>query len=139
MKISEFFRSDEYDEDETDYDEEDYRTAQAETQGNGSKVMELVNKNHEKKIMLFEPRIFSDVKAIAQRLLEGQAAVVNFQRIYDGHAQRVGDFLSGVTFAIYGKIQRVGEKIFLCTPDDFIVEGTLTDTRQDDEFKMRGV
>ena len=29
MKISEFFRSDEYDEDETDYDEEDYRTAQA--------------------------------------------------------------------------------------------------------------
>ena len=48
MKISEFFRSDEYDEDETDYDEEDYRTAQAETQGNGSKVMDLVNKTHEK-------------------------------------------------------------------------------------------
>ena len=103
MKISEFFRSDEYDEDETDYDEEDYRTAQAETQGNGSKVMELVNKNHEKKIMLFEPRIFSDVKAIAQRLLEGQAAVVNFQRIDDGQAHRVVDFLSGVTFAMFFK------------------------------------
>ena len=95
MKISEFFRSDEYDEDETDYDEEDYRTAQAETQGNGSKVMELVNKNHEKKIMLFEPRIFSDVKAIAQRLLDGQAAVVNFQRIDDGQAHRVVDSYLG--------------------------------------------
>lgn len=92
-----------------------------------------------KKDHAFEPRIFSDVKAIAQRLLEGQAAVVNFQRIDDGQAHRVVDFLSGVTFAIDGKIQRVGEKIFLCTPDDFIVEGNLTDTRQDDEFKMRGI
>ena len=50
----------------------------------------------EKKIMLFEPRIFSDVKAIAGKLLAGQAAVVNFQRIDDEQAHRVVDFLSGV-------------------------------------------
>ena len=69
-----------------------------------------------------------------QRIIE-----VRNRGLDDGQAHRVVDFLSGVTFAIDGKIQRVGEKIFLCTPDDFIVEGNLTDTRQDDEFKMRGI
>ena len=62
--------------------------------------------------MLFEPRIFSDVKAIAGKLLAGQAAVVNFQRIDDEQAHRVVDFLSGVVFAVDGEIQRIGEQIF---------------------------
>lgn len=44
-----------------------------------------------------------------------------------------------MTFAINGKISRVGEKIFLCTPEDFVVEGDLTDMRKEDGFEMRGV
>ena len=89
----------------------------------------------EKKIMLFEPRIFSDVKAIASKLLAGQAAVVNFQRIDDEQAHRVVDFLSGVVFAVDGEIQRIGEQIFLCTPHDFEVEGNLTDTMRNGDYK----
>ncbi|SEM57026.1 cell division inhibitor SepF [Ligilactobacillus sp. WC1T17] len=123
-----------------DYD--DYETSKPTPEvapENNKKVMSLVNHASEKKIMLFEPRIFSDVKGISQRLLNGQAAVVNFQRIDDAQAHRVIDFLSGVTFAINGKISRVGEKIFLCTPEDFVVEGDLTDMRKEDGFEMRGV
>ncbi|GKS81937.1 cell division protein SepF [Ligilactobacillus pabuli] len=88
-----------------------------------SKGEEVINK----KIMLFEPSIFSDVKAIASRLLSGEAAVINFQKMDDQQAHRVVDFLSGVIFAIDGEISRVGDKIFLCTPREFTVEGDIHD------------
>ncbi|MFT8491531.1 MAG: cell division protein SepF [Liquorilactobacillus satsumensis] len=80
----------------------------------------------EKKIALFEPRIYSDVKTIATRLLNEQAAVINFQRMDDEQARRVVDFLTGTVFAIEGEIQRVGDNIFLCTPRNFVVEGNVT-------------
>jgi cell division inhibitor SepF len=67
--------------------------------------------------------------------LAGQAAVVNFQRIDDEQAHRVVDFLSGVVFAVDGEIQRIGEQIFLCTPHDFEVEGNLTDTMRNGDYK----
>lgn len=88
-----------------------------------SKGEEVINK----KIMLFEPSIFSDVKVIASRLLSGEAAVINFQKMDDQQAHRVVDFLSGVIFAIDGEISRVGDKIFLCTPREFTVEGDIHD------------
>lgn len=128
-KISNFLRSDdEYY--ETEEQSENFGEADFHRE---AKVMSLVNKNNgEKKIMLFEPRVFSDVKAIANRLLNGQATVVNFQRMDDQQAHRVVDFLSGVVLAVDGKIQRIGEQIFLCTPNDFVVEGDLTnDSRLD--------
>lgn len=123
-KISNFLRSDdEY----YEYEDEQTEDFAEENSKRETKVMSLVNKNNgEKKIMLFEPRVFSDVKAIATRLLNGQATLVNFQRMDDQQAHRVVDFLSGVVMAVEGNIQRVGEQIFLCTPSDFVVEGDLT-------------
>ena len=137
-KLSSFFSADDdFDRFDEEQDEETYPERKSvETKNEGS-VMELHNNKRpvEKKIMLFEPRIFSDVKAIATRLLAGQAAVVNFQRIDDEQAHRVVDFLSGVVFAVDGEIQRIGEQIFLCTPHDFEVEGSLTDTMRSGDYK----
>ncbi|KRL84144.1 cell division protein SepF [Ligilactobacillus apodemi] len=137
-KLSGFFSADDdFDRFDEEQDEETYPERKpVETKNEGS-VMELHNNRRpvEKKIMLFEPRIFSDVKAIATRLLAGQAAVVNFQRIDDEQAHRVVDFLSGVVFAVDGEIQRIGEQIFLCTPHDFEVEGSLTDTMRSGDYK----
>ncbi|WP_290034206.1 cell division protein SepF [Ligilactobacillus cholophilus] len=100
----------------------------------GNKVMSIVSRNEhsEKKIMLFEPRVFSDVKQISTRLLDGQAAIVNFQRMDNEQIHRVVDFLSGVVFATDGDIKRLGEEIFLCTPADYSVEGMLTETNFQD-------
>jgi cell division inhibitor SepF len=38
------------------------------------------------------------------------------------------DFLTGTVFAIKGEIQRVGDKIFLCTPAKFEIEGSISPT-----------
>lgn len=88
----------------------------------------------EKKIALFEPRIYSDVKAIATKLLHDQAVVINFQRMDDAQAHRVVDFLTGTVFAIGGEIQRIGDQIFLCTPHGYVVEGDLEDNLDHDNF-----
>jgi cell division inhibitor SepF len=129
-KFFNFFHGDDDYEEYVDYQETDTSLSETKPQATPkeTKVMSLVNKNNgEKKIMIFEPRVFSDVKAIATRLLNGQAAVVNFQRMDDQQAHRVVDFLSGVVLAVDGKIQRIGEQIFLCTPNDYVVEGDMAD------------
>lgn len=101
-----------------------------------NRIMSIVGKgdHSQKKIMLFEPRVFSDAKQIASRLLDGQAAIINFERMDDQQARRIVDFLSGVTYAINGDIKRIGEQIFLCTPSEFSVEGMLNEATKLQDF-----
>ena len=51
---------------------------------------------------------------------------MNLQRIDKISAKRIIDFLSGTVYAIGGDIQRVGTDIFLCTPDNVEVAGSIT-------------
>ncbi len=42
-------------------------------------------------------------------------------------AIRIVDFLSGTVYALGGHISKVGQDIFLCTPDSVEVSGTITE------------
>ncbi len=79
------------------------------------------------KNVLFEPRVFSIHKILLMRLKNRRATLVNLQRIDKVSAKRIIDFLSGTVYAIGGDIQRVGTDIFLCTPDNVEVAGSITD------------
>ena len=78
------------------------------------------------KIALFEPKIYSDVKEIATQLLKNQAVIVNFDHVDDEMARRIVDFLTGTVFAINGEIERIGDEIFLCIPENYEVSGSTT-------------
>ena len=80
----------------------------------------------EQKIMVFDPSVFSDVKNIGKMILNGRAVIVNFRKMDENQIHRVIDFLSGLIFAVNGDMQRIGEKIFLCTPKNFKIEGDLS-------------
>lgn len=82
--------------------------------------------NQLSRIALYEPRLYTDVKQIAEQLLNDQAVIVNFTQMEDKNAKRVVDFLNGTTFAIQGDIKRIGKEIFLCTPKNFEVSGNLS-------------
>jgi len=45
---------------------------------------------------------------------------------------RIVDFLSGTVYALNGTISKVGSNIFVCTPDNVEVQGTITEMLQDD-------
>lgn len=77
------------------------------------------------KIAIYQPRLYSDVQEIADELLAHRAAVVNFSQMDTATANKVIDFLNGTVYAIEGEIKRVGEQIFLCTPHNFEVEGSI--------------
>lgn len=80
------------------------------------------------KIALYEPRIYSDAKAIVTQILDGEAVIVNFGSIDEGQAKRIVDFMMGASFAVDGDVQRIGETIFLVTPHNFEISGTISQT-----------
>lgn len=79
------------------------------------------------KMCLFEPRVFSDTQDIADELKNRRTTLVNLQRIDKVSAKRIIDFLSGTVYTIGGDIRRVGTDIFLCTPDNVEVAGSITE------------
>lgn len=76
-------------------------------------------------LMLFEPRVYGDGQEVAVHLIKKNAAVVNLHRLQKEQSKRVIDFLSGVIYAIDGDIQVIGPKIFLCTPHNVGVSGSI--------------
>lgn len=79
------------------------------------------------KIVLYEPRVYSDAKEVAQNLLNNKAVIINFSRMEDASARRIVDFITGTVYALNGKIQRIGDKIFLATPPKFVTDGKMTE------------
>ncbi|MBC8923042.1 cell division protein SepF, partial [Escherichia coli] len=47
---------------------------------------------------------------------------------------RIVDFLSGTVYALGGDIQRVGNNIFLCTPDNVEVDGSISEMLDEQNF-----
>lgn len=79
------------------------------------------------KIVLYEPRVYSDAKDVAQNLLNNKAVVINFSRMEDDSARRIVDFITGTVYALNGEIQRIGDRIFLATPPKFVTDGKFSD------------
>ena len=68
------------------------------------------------KMMLLEPRAYSESQQIADYLKNRSAVVVNLKRVTPDQAKRIVDFL-----------QKLGGGIFLCTPNNINVEGKISD------------
>lgn len=79
------------------------------------------------KMILLEPRAYSESQQIADYLKNRNAVVVNLKRVTPDQAKRIVDFLSGTLYAIGGDLQKLGGGIFLCTPNNVNVEGKITD------------
>ena len=79
------------------------------------------------KMMLLEPRAYSESQQIADYLKNRSAVVVNLKRVTPDQAKRIVDFLSGTLYAIGGDLQKLGGGIFLCTPKNINVEGKISD------------
>ena len=79
------------------------------------------------KMILLEPRAYSESQQIADHLKNRNSVVVNLKRVTSDQAKRIIDFLSGCIYAIGGNMQKVGVGIYLCTPNNVNVQGQITD------------
>jgi cell division inhibitor SepF len=127
-----FFLDEEYDDQNEDYVEEpipvpvkQQRPQPVKTQNVVS--LQSVQKSSSSKVVLLEPRAYSEAPEIADHLKSKRSVVVNLQRIDKEQARQIVDFLSGAVYAIGGDIQKVGLDIFLCTPDNVEVSGNISE------------
>ena len=82
------------------------------------------------KMILLEPRAYSESQQIADFLKSRNTVVVNLKRVTADQAKRIVDFLSGTIYAIGGDLQKIGGGIFLCTPNNVNIQGKITDERE---------
>ena len=96
------------------------------------------------KMILVEPRAYSESQQIADYLKNRNTVVVNLKRVTSDQAKRLVDFLTGTIYAIGGDMQKLGDAIYLCTPNNVNVQGKMSDvetkkttkTKYDDEIEF---
>lgn len=76
----------------------------------------LKKQGDEISIVVVEPRVFDDVRGIAERMREGKVVVVDFEGTEDGVMVRIVDFMSGASCALDGGMRKVGGRVFVCVP-----------------------
>lgn len=92
------------------------------------------------KMILMEPRAYSESQQIADHLKNRNSVVVNLKRVTSAQAKRIIDFLSGCIYSIGGKMQKIGVGIYLCTPKNVNIQGKISDdtekTKNGDEAEI---
>jgi cell division inhibitor SepF len=137
-----FFLDDEYDDNKDDYVEtvEPVKLKQQPVRSQNVVSLQSIQKpsssaaaSKSSKVILVEPRSYSESAEIADHLKNRRAVVVNLQRIDHEQGRQIVDFLSGIVYALGGDIQKIGLSIFLCTPDNVEVSGNITELLPDHE------
>lgn len=93
--------------------------AQRKAQANGALLQ--VHAHRGSQITKRVPRSLADAQRAAEDLKERRPVIVNLEKADDDLARRVIDFISGVTYALNGFYERVGDKVFLFTPSNIII------------------
>ena len=82
------------------------------------------------KMILLEPRAYSESQQIADHLKNRNSVVVNLKRVTSAQAKRIIDFLSGCVYSIGGTMQKIGVGIYLCTPKNVNIQGKISDDNE---------
>ena len=100
-------------------------------QVNKGQVSTMNVNNLMSKVIIREPKDYSDAQNIADCLKQSLPVFINLQRLDKGQGRRVIDFLSGTIYAVDGEIKRVGNDLFLCTPNSVETDGAVTESHDD--------
>jgi cell division inhibitor SepF len=82
-------------------------------------------------ILTVHPRQYRDAQMIAESFRDGVPVIINLSQMSDADARRLIDFASGLSQGLYGKIERVTNKVFLLSPSHVIVSGENGETDSD--------
>ncbi len=110
-----------YEEEQLEQSLEESKNAGRQRKGN---VVSL-HTQRQMQVVLVEPDSYDEVQAVADNLKNRRPVVINLEKAEAELARRVVDFMSGVTYALDGSIQRVGKNIFLCVPNNIDISNEL--------------
>ncbi len=84
-------------------------------------------------ILTVHPREYKDAQAIAESFRDGIPVIINLSQMSESDARRLVDFASGLSQGLYGKIERVTNKVFLLSPAHIAVSGEAAEVESDIE------
>jgi cell division inhibitor SepF len=85
-------------------------------------------------VVITHPQKVDDAGSICDYIKSGKTVVVNLEDTDFDTAQRVVDFLSGVSYSLDGDIQCVSNKIFILAPRNVDVTGQFKEELKENGF-----
>ncbi len=135
LNIKKWFTSDGDDDDSVNSSEDEFYSISKED------ALKEADKTGNKMILL-EPRAYSESQQIADHLKNRNSVVVNLKRVTSDQAKRIIDFLSGCIYAIGGSMQKIGVGIYICAPKNVNVQGKISeeaDTKEKDNKETEDI
>jgi len=72
-------------------------------------------------IKIEEPRVYEDSVQISTQLRDNKPVIVNLKYVDSDTGKRLIDFVCGTAYAINGHMMKIGEHIFLFTPENVTI------------------
>lgn len=113
---------------ENDEEEESYQENPIKNRKNNLRVLSHPSASaHE--LMVIEPRTFEESLEVVNNLRSRKSLILNLHLLDAEQSQRVVDFVSGATHAIDGHQQKVGDGVFVFTPNTVNISVETEKTR----------
>ena len=90
--------------------------APVETKKKNIGVVPMRNRGYE--VMVVSPKTFDESLEISKNLIDRKTVVLNLELLDHEQSQRIVDFLAGATYALNGHQQKIGEGVFIFTPNN---------------------
>ena len=78
-------------------------------------------------VILFSPKSFDEAGELVGYILQNTTVVMTLENVQADMARRLLDFMSGIAFALQGKITPVSGKTYFVTPQNVDILGTQTE------------
>lgn len=116
--------------------EHPFANARPRRESRNSKVVDLGAGNQKMKVVLISPENFEAAAEIADQLREKRPVLMNLEKTSKEVSRRLIDFLSGVAYALEGKIKRVATNAYIITPYNVDIMGENVTEAESSEMKF---
>ena len=86
----------------------------------------------EQQVILFSPKTFDEAGELVSHLGQNRSVVMTLEGVPTDSARRLLDFLSGITYALNGKITPISAKTYFVTPQNVDVLGSQSEQPESD-------
>lgn len=87
---------------------------------------------NETQVILFNPKTFDEAGELVSHLNQNRSVVMTLEGLPTENARRLLDFLSGITYALQGKITPVSAKTYFVTPQNVDLVAPQADQPESD-------
>jgi cell division inhibitor SepF len=82
----------------------------------GRGVVRSIPTQAPRQMHVMEPRIYDDAQDFADRFKGGVPVIINLRNTEQAHKAKILQFASGLVYGLNGRMQSVGDQVYLLTP-----------------------